>query len=92
MIFPGFLIPGFFLGLAYRRLAIRYLNTGRDLRRMEAASKSPIFSEFQEVLDGIVTIRAFSVERDVLENMHKRVDDTTKVRVCVRFTALKILI
>ncbi len=80
------MIPGFFIGLAFRRLAIRYLNTGRDLRRMEIESKSPIFSDFQEALEGIVTIRAFSVERDLLGQMHQRVDATTKVHIYRGFT------
>ncbi|KAF8977755.1 hypothetical protein BDQ17DRAFT_1266292 [Cyathus striatus] len=58
--------PAFFIGLAYRELAIGYLNTGRDLRRMESNSRSPIFSDFGELLEGIVTVRAFSAERRFL--------------------------
>ncbi|KAF9007200.1 hypothetical protein BDQ17DRAFT_1351594 [Cyathus striatus] len=33
VVFPYFLIPAFFIGFAYRELAIGYLNTGRDLQR-----------------------------------------------------------
>lgn len=52
-IFPIFLIPAFFLGYFYVKLAIGYLNTGRDLRRMESTNRSPIFSGFSELLDGL---------------------------------------
>ncbi|EAU87480.2 ATP-binding cassette transporter [Coprinopsis cinerea okayama7 len=56
VVFPYFLIPAAFIGLAYRELAIGYLNTGRDLRRMESNTRSPIFSDFGELLEGIVTM------------------------------------
>ncbi|KAG6881440.1 hypothetical protein C0995_001885, partial [Termitomyces sp. Mi166 len=77
-VFPWFLVPAIFLGFAYRELSIGYLNTGRDLRRMESNSRSPIFSDFGELLEGIVTVRAFSAERRFLDNLHKKIDLTTK--------------
>lgn len=77
--FPWFLLPAFAIGLVYRHLAIGYLNTGRDLRRMESNSRSPIFSEFGELLEGIVTVRAFSAERRFLDDLHAKIDVTTKV-------------
>ena len=78
-VFPYFLIPAFFIGFAYRELAIGYLNTGRDLRRMESNTRSPIFSDFGELLEGIVTVRAFSAERRFLNNLFVKIDTTTKV-------------
>src|SRR4051812_5022978 len=74
VIFPYFLIPAFFIGFAYREPAIGYLNTGRDLGRMESNTRSPIFSDFGELLEGIVTVRAFSAERRFLNNLHTKVD------------------
>jgi hypothetical protein len=62
-------------------LAIGYLNTGRDLRRMESNSRSPIFSGFGELLEGIVTVRAFSAEQRFLESLHAKVDLTTQVSI-----------
>ncbi|KAF8153792.1 multidrug resistance-associated ABC transporter [Crassisporium funariophilum] len=78
-VFPYFLVPAFFIGFAYRELAIGYLNTGRDLRRMESNTRSPIFSDFGELLEGIVTVRAFSAERRFLNNLHTKIDTTTKM-------------
>ncbi|KAF8890914.1 multidrug resistance-associated ABC transporter [Infundibulicybe gibba] len=78
-VFPLFLIPAFFIGFAYRELAIGYLNTGSDLRRMESNTRSPIFSDFGELLEGIVTVRAFSAEKRFLDGLHQKVDTTTKM-------------
>ncbi|EGN91771.1 hypothetical protein SERLA73DRAFT_157398 [Serpula lacrymans var. lacrymans S7.3] len=77
--FPLFLIPAFAIGFFYRLLAIGYLNTGRDLRRMESNSRSPIFSGFGELLEGIVTVRAFSAERRFMDDLHLKIDVTTKM-------------
>ena len=79
VVFPYFLVPAFIIGFAYRELAIGYLNTGRDLRRMESNTRSPIFSDFGEILEGIVTVRAFSAEKMFLNNVFVKIDATTKV-------------
>lgn len=57
------------------------MNTGRDLRRMESNNRSPIFANFGEVLEGIVTVRAFSAEQRFLDHHDAGVDLATKV-VC----------
>jgi ABC-type multidrug transport system fused ATPase/permease subunit len=67
------------VGYFYYRLAIGYLNTGRDLRRMESNSRSPIFSGFSELLEGIVTVRAFSAEQRFLDDLHAKIDLTTQM-------------
>jgi hypothetical protein len=69
------------MGFVYRLLAIGYLNTGRDLRRMESNSRSPIFSGFGELLEGIVTVRAFSAEQRFLDGLHTKIDLTTQVSI-----------
>jgi ABC-type multidrug transport system fused ATPase/permease subunit len=77
--FPIFLIPAVVIGFFYRLLALGYLKTGRDLRRMESNSRSPIFSGFSELLEGIVTVRAFSAEQRFLNDLHDKIDVTTKM-------------
>ncbi|THG99339.1 hypothetical protein EW026_g2986 [Hermanssonia centrifuga] len=77
--FPLFVFPATFIGFIYRHLAIGYLNTGRDLRRMESNTRSPIFANFGELLEGIVTVRAFSAEQRFLDNHNAKVDLTTKM-------------
>ncbi|KAJ7054741.1 hypothetical protein C8F01DRAFT_1221334 [Mycena amicta] len=79
VVFPMFLFPAAFIGYFYYIFAIGYLNTGRDLRRMESNSRSPIFSDFGELLQGIVTVRAFAAEKRFLDNLHTLIDLTTKM-------------
>jgi ABC-type multidrug transport system fused ATPase/permease subunit len=61
-ILPGFLLPASFIGYAFYMLTTRYLATSRSLRRIEATKRSPIFSGFSEVLDGLTIVRAFGAE------------------------------
>merc|ERR1719498_1976048 len=53
------IIPMFFL---YARLAKRFLPATRDLRRLDAAARSPIFHHFGEVMMGITTVRAMQTQ------------------------------
>ena len=76
--FPWFLLPAFAIGLVYWHLAFGYLNTSRDLRWMESNSRSPIFSEFGELLEGIVTVWVFSAKHCFLDDLHAKIDITTK--------------
>jgi len=46
---------------------------------MESNSRSPIFSGFAELLDGIVTVRAFSAERRFLDSLFAKIDLTTQM-------------
>lgn len=51
-----------------------YLATSRELKRLDATTKSPIFASFQETLGGVSTIRAYrQTERFIAENQ-ARVD------------------
>ncbi|KAL4065664.1 hypothetical protein V8B97DRAFT_1983434 [Scleroderma yunnanense] len=77
--FPAFLVPATFIALLYRFIATRYLAISRQLRRMESTSRSPIFSGFGELLEGIITIRAFAAEERFMEEFHKNVDIATKM-------------
>ena len=77
VVFPLFIFPAAILGYFYRRAAIAYLNTGRDIRRMESNTRSPLFANFSELLEGIVTVRAFSAEERFLNDLYAKIDLTT---------------
>ncbi|KAI0357033.1 multidrug resistance-associated ABC transporter [Trametes cingulata] len=79
VVFPLFIFPAAILGFFYRRAAIAYLNTGRDIRRMESNTRSPIFANFSELLEGIVTVRAFGAEQRFLDGLYKKIDLTTQM-------------
>ncbi|KAL7422691.1 hypothetical protein Q5752_001982 [Cryptotrichosporon argae] len=74
VIVPSFLLPAAVISYLYYRYSVIYLKTGRSLRRLESTLKSPVFSGFGELLDGIVSVRAFSVERRFLATLCEQLD------------------
>jgi len=54
------LLPCFFpvLYISYK-VCIAYLRVARDLKRIDSTTKSPVFSCFNESLNGLATLRAF---------------------------------
>lgn len=58
---------------------------------MESNSRSPIFSGFGELLEGIVTVRAFSAEKQFLDSLHTKVDLTTQVSMQIALDSSYIL-
>jgi ABC-type multidrug transport system fused ATPase/permease subunit len=76
VILPGFLIPAAFIAYAFYYLTIRYLSASRSMRRIESTKRSPIFSGFNEVLDGISIVRAFGAERMFTKRLFDQVDES----------------
>lgn len=52
-----------FLVLVYVIIQRFYIPTARELQRIEALLRSPIYSKFQEALQGVPTIRAYRSEQ-----------------------------
>lgn len=50
------------LGVLYVYYQQYYLKTSRELRRLDSVSRSPIFANFQESLNGVSIIRAYGQE------------------------------
>jgi len=49
----------------------------RQLRRLNSAHKSPIFSHFGESLSGVVTIRSFDRTRRFVQEMEAKIDNSS---------------
>ncbi|KAI0332219.1 multidrug resistance-associated ABC transporter [Cubamyces sp. BRFM 1775] len=78
-VFPLFIFPAIVLGFIYYRAAVVFLNTNRDIRRMESNTRSPVFANFSEMLEGIVTVRAFGAEQRFLDGLYDKINLTTRM-------------
>ena len=65
------LIP---IAVTYYTIAKKYLCTSRELKRLEATTRSPIFSHFGEALQGASTIRSFGASDRFMDENHTKVD------------------
>ena len=74
IITPGFLIPGFFITIMYVLAGLLYIRSSRDLKRIEAVQRSPLFQHFGETLSGVVTIRAYGDESRFIQDSHSKVN------------------
>ncbi|KAI8348976.1 P-loop containing nucleoside triphosphate hydrolase protein [Mortierella sp. GBAus27b] len=60
---PAFMIPAVFIVAVYGVIGALYVPVSRDLKRLNANSKSPILNHFNEALKGLATIRAYGFEK-----------------------------
>ncbi|PFH45503.1 hypothetical protein AMATHDRAFT_82867 [Amanita thiersii Skay4041] len=72
--FPPFLLFIFPLGWFYLRVMKFYLATSRELKRLDAVSRSPIFAWFSETLAGTSIIRAFDQTAVFVNSNQHRLD------------------
>ena len=72
VITPGFLIAGLFISVLYFLIGRFYIDSSRDLKRLESVQRSPLYQQFGETLSGMTTIRAYGDERRYIrENLDK---------------------
>lgn len=71
---PGFLIPGVFITIMYILTGLFYIRSSRDLKRIEAVQRSPLFQHFGETLTGVVTIRAYGDEARFISESNLKVN------------------
>lgn len=74
IITPSFLVAAAFLTVLYVGIGTFYLQSSRDLKRLESAQRSPLYQQFGETLSGVTTIRAYGDERRFIEDNARRVD------------------
>lgn len=75
---PLFIIPGTVIVMVYWAFFQYYLQTSRELKRIESVTHSPVYQHFGETLSGLSTIRAYGDQnRFIRENMQK-IDTTNR--------------
>lgn len=91
---PGFLIAGVFITMVYTALGAVYLNSSRDLKRLESVQRSPLYQQFGETLNGIVTIRAYGDGPRFMVDNHRRINAYNRPHIYLwasnRWLALRV--
>ncbi|XP_044166542.1 ATP-binding cassette sub-family C member 3-like [Acropora millepora] len=72
---PMFLVVIIPLGALYFFIQRIYVATSRQLKRIESVSRSPIFNNFFETINGASTIRAFGQQDRLIQDNYHRVDE-----------------
>lgn len=94
VITPGFLIAGVFITIVYTALGAIYLNSSRDLKRLESVQRSPLYQQFGETLNGIVTIRAYGDGPRFIVDNHRRINAYNRPHIYLwasnRWLALRV--
>ncbi|EDV91221.1 probable multidrug resistance-associated protein lethal(2)03659 [Drosophila grimshawi] len=73
---PYYIILSVVLGIIFYNIREFYLKTSRDVKRLEAVARSPIYSHLGASLNGLTTIRALDAEKtlisefDNLQDLH----------------------
>lgn len=66
------------LGIIYYFVMTLYLRTSRELKRLEAISRSPVYAHFGESLTGLSTIRAYDSQRRFILECDEYIDDNNQ--------------
>ena len=91
---PWFLAVAAPLGLIYMGTQRYFIPTVRELKRLDATSRSPIFSSFSETLDGATTIRAFRAQDRFYHTVTQRLRTNLRAyflgTACNRWLAVRL--
>ncbi|KAJ2117298.1 hypothetical protein IW146_000871 [Coemansia sp. RSA 922] len=74
LVTPMFVIVAVVVSLLYVSIAYYYLNTSRELKRLESTSMSPLLSLFGELILGVSTIRAFGAKHFYIKEALNRIN------------------
>lgn len=75
---PAFFIAGVFLSVVYGLLGWLYIASSRQLKRIEAITRSPVYSLVGESLMGVTSIRAYSDSARFTAKLFDLIDDTNR--------------
>ncbi|RGP81156.1 multidrug resistance-associated 1 [Fusarium longipes] len=78
---PVFIILALPIAFLYSYMQRYYLGAKRELKRLDGASRSPVFAHFQESLGGLTTIRAFSQQERFSLESERRLDSNMKAYI-----------
>ena len=60
-------------------IQVYYIATSRELKRLDSLALSPIFGNFNESLQGLLTLRAFRKQDQFMQRNHRLLNDSNRV-------------
>jgi ATP-binding cassette subfamily C (CFTR/MRP) protein 4 len=79
IVIPYLLIVYPFIAYMFIRLRDYYMKTTRQIKRIEAITRSPVYSAIPSTLEGLSTIRAFSAKGRFLKDFFHNQDENTRM-------------
>ena len=61
-------------------LRIYYIRTARDLQRLDSIVRSPVYAHIGATFDGLITVRAFGLEQQFVEQYYRYMTDSVSCR------------
>jgi ABC-type multidrug transport system fused ATPase/permease subunit len=71
---PSFLVPGCLITLVYLAFGRFFLDSSRELKRIESEQKIPLHQHVSESLLGVVTIRVYAEEDHFIKSSRRNID------------------
>ncbi|CAO3612277.1 unnamed protein product [Cunninghamella blakesleeana] len=71
---PAFIFAAILISYLFWKLGNYYLRSSRDMKRLNSVSRSPIYAQFHESVNGVATIRAFGATRRFVVENFKKID------------------
>jgi ABC-type multidrug transport system fused ATPase/permease subunit len=78
---PIYLFVVILLTWKYLQVQGQYRKVSKELKKIESGSKSPLFSHFREVLNGLETARGFRIESKLCDQHHELLDASIRARL-----------
>jgi ABC-type multidrug transport system fused ATPase/permease subunit len=60
----------------------RFLASSREIKRLEAVSRSPVYADFSATIQGLVTIRAYGLQQAVQQRFINLINDNARAWYC----------
>ena len=71
---PLFLLLVMPLGIIYWFIKGVFVQSARQIKRLESAAQSPVYSQFSETISGLSTIRGYDMQEKFMDDMVRSID------------------
>lgn len=75
---PWFIVPFLPILVLYYRTQLYYRNCSREIKRLDAIARSPLYSHFGETLTGLSTIRAYAEQERFIAGNESKLDQNNQ--------------